>query len=88
MAWPVWLEAGGSRLHPQISLCALLLSRSPDDGLQSFDGGVSYLEASEVLDALARLANEYQDPHSLREKWESEDDVDAISLVARAQRER
>lgn len=40
-----------------------------NDGLRSFGLVISYKEASEVLADVSKLADEYQDPHSLREKW-------------------
>ncbi len=38
-------------------------------GLHSFDSVISYVEVSEVLGDASKLAEDYQDPYSLREKW-------------------
>jgi hypothetical protein len=40
-------------------------------GLHSFNLSVTYAEASEILVDVAVLADDYQDPHSLRDKWRS-----------------
>lgn len=40
-----------------------------NEGLHSFGLIVTYAEASEILIDVAALADDYQDPHSLREKW-------------------
>jgi hypothetical protein len=40
-------------------------------GLHSFDLLVTYDEAAEILNDAAVLAEDYQDPYSLREKWRS-----------------
>jgi hypothetical protein len=40
-----------------------------NDGLHSFGLIVTYAEASEILIDVAALADDYQDPYSLREKW-------------------
>lgn len=40
-----------------------------NEGLRSFTHLVSYTEASEVLIDLSVLAEDYQDPYSLHEKW-------------------
>lgn len=45
-----------------------------NEGLRSFTHLVSYTEASEVLKHLAILAEDYQDPYSLREKWSTTED--------------
>jgi hypothetical protein len=42
-------------------------------GLHSFNLSVTYAEASEILVDVAVLADDYQDPHSLRDKWRSSD---------------
>lgn len=42
-------------------------------GLRSFSLSVSFLEASEVLADICVLADDYQDPYALREKWKSSD---------------
>lgn len=43
-----------------------------NDGLRSFGLFVTYAEASEILIDVSALADDYQDPHSLREKWKQE----------------
>jgi len=40
-----------------------------NDGKRSFGLIVSYAESSEILIDVSKLADDYQDPHSLREKW-------------------
>lgn len=40
-----------------------------NDGMHSFGLIVTYAEASEILIDVSALADDYQDPHSLREKW-------------------
>jgi hypothetical protein len=40
-----------------------------NDGKRSFGLIVSYAESSEILIDVLKLADDYQDPHSLREKW-------------------
>lgn len=40
-----------------------------NEGLHSFASSVTFQEASEVLADVCNLASDYQDPHSLREKW-------------------
>ena len=40
-----------------------------NDGIRSFGLIVTYAESSEILIDISKLADVYQDPHSLREKW-------------------
>lgn len=40
-----------------------------NDGVRSFSLIVTYAEAAEILIDVSVLADDYQDPHSLREKW-------------------
>ena len=40
-----------------------------NDGLHSFTSSVSFQEASEILVDVCSLADNFQDPRSLREKW-------------------
>ena len=40
-----------------------------NDGLHSFESSITFQEASEILADVCSLADDYQDPHSLREKW-------------------
>ena len=40
-----------------------------NDGICSFGLIVTYAESSEILIDVSTLADDYQDPHSLREKW-------------------
>jgi hypothetical protein len=43
-----------------------------NQGLHSFGLSVTYVEASEILNDVAVLADDYQDAHSLREKWQKQ----------------
>jgi hypothetical protein len=51
-----------------------------NDGIHSFETSVTFQEASEILADVCNLANDYQDPRSLREKWsiDSESDENTI----------
>jgi hypothetical protein len=40
-----------------------------NDGLHSFDLSITHEEASEILRDFSSLADDFQDPRSLREKW-------------------
>lgn len=45
-----------------------------NQGLHSFNLSVTYAEAAEILIDVAVLADDYQDPYSLREKWRGSND--------------
>ena len=44
-----------------------------NEGLCSFGVNLSFIEASDVLTDVATLADDYQDPMSLKEKWTKQD---------------
>ena len=51
---------------PESGTIPLWLSNT---GLHSFESSITFQEASEILADVCCLAEDYQDPHSLREKW-------------------
>lgn len=53
-------------------------------GLSSFGISVAYSEAADVLVDLAKLADEYQDPHSLREKLQREREMQSNNSLERS----
>lgn len=51
-----------------------------NDGLHSFETSITFQEVSEILADVCKLANDYQDPRSLKEKWNMESQADENAI--------